>query len=247
MRYLGGKARVGKKITAIINSIPASGYWEPFVGGGWVIKDVKTRPAYATDINNYLISLWQSIQRGWLPPGEITENMYLEIKNNKENYPKELVAFVGFGCSFGGKWFGGYCRDGTGRNYAANAKNSLLSKMRTLGNVNFDEKDFCTSSENMKGWVIYCDPPYQNTTRYDFRSDFRHDVFWQKCREYSHDNFVLISEYQCPQDFVELASYPTKTDMRVKDGSREDRMEKLFCTETTLKNLQKLGVFHEAA
>ena len=40
-----------------------------------------------------------------------------------------LTGFVGFGCSFGGKWFGGYARNAGGTNYAAQSKRSLLKDM----------------------------------------------------------------------------------------------------------------------
>lgn len=57
------------------------------------------------DKQEYLISLYKAVQNGWLPPEELTEEEYKYIKNHKDEN-KALTGFVGFGCSFGGKWFG---------------------------------------------------------------------------------------------------------------------------------------------
>ena len=46
-------------------------------------------------------------------------------------------SFVGFGCSFAGKWFGGYARSNDKRNYAKMAKNSLNKKIINLYNWSY--------------------------------------------------------------------------------------------------------------
>src|SRR5574343_212970 len=125
MQYMGSKAKLAKFIIPVILQNSKNPYcWvEPFVGGCGMIKNVNC-PRIGGDTNEYLIALWKAVQSGWIPPSDISEELYGEIKNNKESYPKELVAFVGFGCSFGGKWFGGYARGGS-RNFADVAKRSL--------------------------------------------------------------------------------------------------------------------------
>ena len=83
---------------------------------------------------------------------------------------------------------------------------------------------------NIKDALIYCDPPYQNTTKYSTNS-FDYDVFWNWCRKMSNDNIVLISEYNAPDDFgciwskEHLANFDCKRGM---DIEKKRRVEKLF-------------------
>lgn len=88
-------------------------YVEPFVGGANMIDKVDPIIApkgLALDFNEYLPELWKVAESGWMPPYSLTEDEYKHIKNNKESYPKELVAWVGFAISFGGKCLVGIVR-----------------------------------------------------------------------------------------------------------------------------------------
>lgn len=133
MRYMGGKSRLAGPIAAYINAVrqPGQSYWEPFVGAGWVLARVRgSGPVYASDNNPYLIELWRALQRGWVPPERVTE---AEHRKAREGYmTMALTAFIGFGCSFGGTWFGGYARDRQGRNYARQSSASLQRKLAAI-------------------------------------------------------------------------------------------------------------------
>ena len=50
--------------------------------------------------------------------------------------------------------------------------------------------------------VVYCDPPYANTSKYTV--DFDNEAFWQWCR--TRDFPVYISEYRAPEDFISVWS-----------------------------------------
>lgn len=63
----------------------------------------------------------RGVQNGYELPELITPDQYQLIKAHKDWDPV-LAGFVGFGCSFGGKWFGGYARNATGTNYALQSK-----------------------------------------------------------------------------------------------------------------------------
>lgn len=63
------------------------------------------------------------------------------LKKNKD-LDKVLTGFVGFGCSFGGKWFGGYAKNKTNTNYALQSKKSLLKDMATLIDAEFTCSDY---------------------------------------------------------------------------------------------------------
>ena len=96
--------------------------------------------------------MFKALQNGWIPPENISKEEYEYIRNNLDE-DKALSGFVGFGCSFSGIWFSNYAKDNTGRNYAKNAHNSILKKMKTLMDAEFICKDFQELS--FKNSIIY--------------------------------------------------------------------------------------------
>jgi DNA adenine methylase len=78
--------------------------------------------------------MWRKCLEGWIPPTSVTEEEYQQIKQNPDLYDSALVGFVGFACSFSGKWWGGYCRNSRGRNYTKAGSNSILKKIGKLKN-----------------------------------------------------------------------------------------------------------------
>ncbi len=224
MRYLGGKARIASQVADLINSeIVANGitqYVEPFVGAGWVLDKVVCIHKEASDANKDLILLWKALQAGWVPPDHVSKEEY---DAQKEAEPSALRAFVGFGCSFSGKWFGGYAKDNSGRNYAGNAQRSLLKKLKNIDGVTFEHKRYTEVAAS--GALIYCDPPYAGTTGYSSVGEFDTPSFWNWVRATAKDNLVLVSEYSAPEDFECVLEIATKTDMK---GANMDRVEKIF-------------------
>ena len=237
MRYLGGKYRLREQIGEVIKEyrgLPLDSkvkpYWEPFVGSAWVTTQVEGGKIYASDINEYLIAMWESLQDGWEPPTEITEEEYHAIREGRKDVSKALMAFVGFGCSWGGKWFGGYARE-NGRNFAKNAHNSLLKQIKNLQNVNFFQANFLQTEPLEDNMVIYCDPPYKETTGYDGAGNWEPKKFWNRVRELTDKGHkLLVSEYQAPEDFEIIWQRQTKTDLNTKEGGKDDRIEKIFST-----------------
>ncbi len=122
---------------------------------------------------------------------------------------------------------GGYASNKRERNYASDAKNSLIKKwgMCQGKNINFSCKSYLdVFPENS---VVYLDPPYANTTSYGYSGKFDSNTFWNWARQISKNNQVFISEYTAPLDFETVLEINTKTEIRTKTG-REDRIEKLF-------------------
>lgn len=233
MRYMGGKSRTAKRIAEYLNLVrePWQPYWEPFVGAGWVLERIAPDGGanFASDANAYLIAMWQALQAGWKPPQTVTEAEYQAIKEFPEGFPPELVAIVGFGCSFGGKWFAGYAR-GENRNWANEARRSLLQKMKRIRclDVCFYAGDFLTMVPPAERCLIYCDPPYEGKTGYGAVPDWNSGAFWEHVEALeAYGHTVVVSEYQAPHGFSEVASIQTKTDMNTTNG-KERRIERLF-------------------
>ena len=107
MQYLGGKSRIANSIAEIINENDCKVFVSLFCGSCAVETKVKASKKILNDKHPYLISMWRSLQEGWEPPDTITKEEYYAIKKDLP-YNPSLAGFVGFGCSFGGKWFGGY-------------------------------------------------------------------------------------------------------------------------------------------
>lgn len=218
---------MGKPLVKYLESVrrPGQAFVEPFCGGLWVTHLVAGQ-RIASDANEALITLYTSLQSGWLPPTAVSEETYLAYKKGLD--PKDpMTAFVGFGCSFAGKWFGGYARSGD-RNYALNARNSLLKKMKTCKDVQFVHADYREALlQAPKGSLVYMDPPYAHTTGYGGTGSFDSGQFWAVVRKVSEEHEVYVSEYSAPPDFECVTKFVTKTDLRA-GGIKEARVERLF-------------------
>lgn len=223
MKYFGGKVRLGLQLADIINEIRlADSYHEPFCGMYSVGRHIKTRERSGADAHPDLVLLLKAVQDGWVGPQNISEFTYNICKKSS---PSALRAFVGFGCSFGGKFFGGYARDRTKRNYAKNASRSLKKLSSTLRGVHFYQQDYLAYMGGAD--IIYCDPPYRGTTGFS-HGKFDSNTFWEWVRGLSKRAIVLVSEYEAPDDFEVVWQKPVKTDMNSKTGQKLSRIESLF-------------------
>ncbi len=236
MRYMGSKRRIAKHIVPIIMAHyePGMVYIEPFAGGMNMIEHVNLPIRYAYDNNKYVIALFKALQNGWGPPETISREEWYNIKNNKELHPAELVGFVGFGVSFGGKFFGGYISPCDKHSCAA-SRRSVLKQIKKLQNVKFKIKSVFDITPPPNS-LIYCDPPYNNTTKY--HSDFNHAAFWNLCRDWSADGHrVLISEYSAPDDFICLWEKSIDTPLGSNAGAdKKSATEKLFVHTSVHQN-----------
>lgn len=221
---MGSKARIAKDILPIILKDRKPGQWyvETMVGGANLIDKVEC-PRLAADINPYVIEALKLIRdKPESLPDSITELDYQELKDKKEL--NGLTGVVGFGCSFGGKWFGGYARSDTGRNYMLETKKNALNQSPLLKGIMFLPLPYnCVDiPENS---IIYCDPPYAGTTKY--KDGFYHTAFWEWVRIKSLEGHsVFVSEYKAPEDFICVWEKELTTSFSTSDNIKAT--EKLF-------------------
>ena len=240
MKYIGSKNRLSKELAKIIQSYITNekkGYIEPFVGGANMIDKIKCNNKIGCDIHEYLIELLKHIQITTDDlPTSISEKEYNEVKNNKNNYPKWYVGLVGFCATFSAKYFGGYARgfknDGfTPRDLPNEAIRNLLKQAPNLKDIKFKCCSFLDlPKDKIKGYVIYCDPPYRNTTKYN-TEEFQYEKYYEWVREMSKDNIVLCSEYNMPDDFTCIWQKETvvSVDSNKKSNDKnKNRVEKLY-------------------
>ena len=233
MKYMGSKNRFAKELLPIIlkDRTPEQWYYEPMVGGANMIDKVDGN-RFGADINEYLIKMWLSLTSGWIPKEHYTKEEYTDIKNNKENYPKYLVGYVGINCSYSGKWFGGYAgitqTKGGVRDYQKEAFNNVTKQLKDLRNVIFEYRDYKNLTIPNKS-IVYCDPPYEGTTKY--KDGFKHAEFWEWCRvKTKQGHKVFVSEYKAPEDFKCVWEKETKSSLSAngKSGGNKLSTEKLF-------------------
>lgn len=230
IKYMGSKRRMAKYILPYIEYYRKKNqhehYVEPFCGGCNLIDKVKGL-RIANDVNSYLISMFIALQKGWIPPENVNEELYNKVRYNKDDYAPELVSFIGFNCSFGGSWFESYARDTDKSNYAKRGKANLLKQMKGLRQVVFKCKNYIDLSIPSNS-LIYCDPPYQGTRGYKYKINYVN--FWQWCRDKTKEGHtVLISSYQSPEDFKSLLC--VNTPIRINQHNPNAvgiRAEKLF-------------------
>ena len=193
-------------------------------------------------ISKYLIALLTHLQQSGdeLPP-PLYDSVSRELYNQaRQCYAKGTNEFtnwqlgnIGFLASFNGKWFdGGYAKPGYEktkhgkryRDYYQTAKNNLLRQLPNLKTVEFKHCDYKTVKPHNA--VVYCDPPYQNTTKYKVSNRFNYDEFWNTMREWSNDNIVFISEEHAPNDIP--CVWQKETSRSINAKNKTTSIEKLY-------------------
>ena len=229
MRYLGGKTRIAPYVSIALKSLwtdKHTDYYEPFVGSGAIAEcmaDKIDAPMLLSDLSLDLILMYMALKDGWMPPENITESEYQELRVSE---PSPLRGFAGYGASYGGKFFGGYAR-GEGRNYAGETRKVLLKAMSKLGRADFIHCSYTDIQLTGKA-LIYCDPPYADTTEYGNAPKFDSNQFWTVVRDWREmGHTVVVSEYKSPDDFTSVWERERSTNIRPKNGN-ESRVERLF-------------------
>lgn len=242
MKYMGSKARFTKDILPIIlkDRKPEQWYVEPFAGGMNAICEVHGN-RIANDIHYHLIQMWSELVGGWIPK-KITKEEYSEIRTNQSKYPAYFVGWVGFNCSYSGKWFGGFADDylDKGKNYKINgernilrnyqmeAKNVIQKQVDKMKGVVFQNNHY-SELELPPNSIVYCDPPYEGTTKY--KDGFNHTEFWDWCRQKAKEGHIIfVSEYNAPNDFNCVWEKKTTSQLSItnKNGASKVSTERLF-------------------
>lgn len=229
MRYFGGKQRISKPLAAFLNSQlkPGQAFYDIFCGSCNVVSRIDpNRDRVANDLHKELIAMWRYVQQGGELPDEISEEQYKQIKESGAGW---LMAFVGFGCSFAGKYWGGYARGGT-QNYAKCAKNSTLKKAQGLQNVVFTSCDYQQMNIAHRDAMIYRDIPYKESVGYSVGA-FNHEAFytWAKKQKWK-GHTVLVSEYEqnVPDGWKVVWRHESRKSIRDKDGVQQPTVEILM-------------------
>lgn len=229
MKYVGGKHKIGKQIVEQLLMLAPpdtmAGYVEPFVGACGVLKHI-TDKGYAKyqayDKDEELIDMWKSVKNDSLAlPKQITRDDYYRWKASPKS-PERTA--VGYGMSFGGKYFAGYSQDPDGlRDFLMELKNSHDKIRPKIQNVDFAPSDY--SQLTPDGCLIYCDPPYQNTQGYR-TGDFDDERFWDWAERMTDKNVVVVSSEFSPEGWIQV--WQTHKFRSLQKAERRDATEKLW-------------------
>lgn len=126
-------------------------------------------------------------------------------------------------------FFGSYVRNdvlkksGRVEHYQKEQINNILKQSTKISDVvfkccSYDALDIPANS------IIYCDPPYNGTTKY--KDSFDSDAFWQWCRDKAKEGHtVYVSEYNAPEDFKCIWEKQINSNL---GGTSKTATEKLF-------------------
>lgn len=228
MQYIGGKQKIGKHIAKFIQDNYAfNTYIEPFCGVCGVMVHVEAETKVGIDSYKGLIALLKSNSE---LPDTLTREQYYHMKENKESYPLDIQTFVAHASAFGGDFWKGYSNsvDNGKRNYLKGGRNSILKIKSKIADTRLYSEDYTSAINHIEGTtLIYCDPPYKNTTSPGNRTKFNHEEFWSWVRETSKLCTVLVSELEAPEDFEVVWSKGIRTDMQC-GAQKRVRAEKIF-------------------
>jgi DNA adenine methylase len=169
----------------------------------------KTNRVIASDANHALILMWKALAEGWRPP-VVTEAQYKALRHSA---PSPLQGWAGTALSFGGKWFGGWARDGTDRDYHKNALNSISGIPPAVW-INIELLTADARAFSGSNYLMYLDPPYRATTANGYAAKMDFD-FWTWV-----DSLYcpcVISEYENPLGLELLTAKPRRLEQLAKD------------------------------
>lgn len=188
--------------------------------------------------------MWKKVvEEDWIPPDYVEEEVHSDVRVHPEKYDDYFVAFVRFGASFGADWNGGFARNvrkdrpnadvlnRTSKSYSKQSKNNILKQVPFLKGVLFSSVDY-KELDIPDNSIIYCDPPYEGTTKY--KDSFNHADFWEWCKEKHFEGHKLfVSEYHAPDNWKPVWESPIRNGLNNRDIKfNKIATEKLFVCET---------------
>lgn len=243
MKYVGGKHLQAKYYVPVINILleefgdSPTTYIEPFIGGGNIFGKVRAKnlvQRIGMDVDCDLIALWGYLRDNPEAPDiiPIDKETYYDVKANPANYEAHFRAYVSIACSYRAKKWGGFARDTTDRktNKTRQYSSEAISRIKKdAALLKPNDAFYCLDYLEIKAeslannTVMYCDPPYANTTGYR-EGSFNHEEFWTwvvNLKQTKPETKILVSEFTIPENIPHTILFEKKKDIALIQGSRQ--------------------------
>lgn len=240
MNYLGGKSRISDWVAenVLCRTTSRTRYVEPFVGSGAVWLEVAPhfRAAHGSDLMPDAVMYLNALRDGWIPPSRVSKKEREELRWATE--PSALRGFVGFCCGFRGKFFMCNVWPQSEVPRIARGEARRIPRLRRCPAVVLQDY---RRVEVGPGDVVYCDPPYGDTTGYSWVGRFNTYEFWAVMARWVRSGAtVFVSEEDAPVNWVIAAeqvrarttSYDPATG---KNGSKLAR-ERIYAHESQVED-----------
>lgn len=233
MKYMGGKFRIGKELAPIILESKPSRIIEPFIGGANMTTHFY-KAGYAGeyiggDYDEDLNYFWQAvIEQGYRPSADDKPSREQYVAERNAGFSANpLRGFMRTAAAFSGRPWDSFVLERTERDYWGVAVRAVETQAGILADRDikivggdYEAYEQFLSPES----VVYCDPPYADTT--DYRNRFDHDRFWGNMRRWSEVCPVFVSELTAPDDFA--VAYEKHTIHTVMGSRNKKVSERLY-------------------
>jgi DNA adenine methylase len=213
IKWSGSKRSQAKNIVEEISKIKFDTYYEPFLGSGAVVGELKPKKAVLSDIYEPLVKLWKEIQdcpsdvaytysEQWYELQDIGYLYFNEVRANfnKVHDPRELL-FLSRTCVNGLIRFNGkgefnnayhHSRKGMSPDKLAKIIDEWHALIKEYEIVHGDYRDVTKNVTNKD--IVYLDPPYfNNKNRYLENID--HEKFVNYLKELNDKSIKFVLSY----------------------------------------------------
>lgn len=203
--YIGGKSRICKDIYKVIKDTcpeDIKEFYDLFCGGLSVsLEFVKNGyNVYSNDYNEDLIFLWNHVRINEIEFPIVSKEDYQGfLKSSEKSFEKSFALFYcSYMCKYKGSYINDeYMRDGKSIHHHKERFNSIKKEIDNIRKIKeitcLDYKSF----SHLEHKIIYLDPPYVNTSKV-YKSSFNTEEFWDFVSKLSKNNYVFVSEQECP-------------------------------------------------
>ena len=220
--YLGSKNRIAKDIIEVLPS--GHRFVDLFAGGCAMTHAALASGKYDCSLTNDKFPVCGVDLFKMAVNGEFDDKKYLKLSCYDEFYERRYIdpwMISMFGWNGSTIYFAGKNSQAgkmisnnnitdiiTLAQFGCKSPIQRLNRLRKLKGcvdltkVEFYQMDY-TNYQFREGDVVYCDPPYRNTSNYRHTKEkFDNDQFWQWVR--TRDYPVYVSEYSAPDDFISI-------------------------------------------
>lgn len=264
VKWVGGKRQLLKQFRELglyppEDFDPATNtYFEPFVGGGAVFFDLLPRKAELSDLNNELVTTYNTIKNDVdrlvksLKKHKYDKEHYLKVRAKDPTRLSDIQVASRF------IYLNRTCFNGM---YRVNSKGgfnvpfgkytdpiicdeeNLLKVSKALQKVTIKNQDYKKVLEKAKkGDFVYFDPPYYPVSKTASFTSYTADAFLEKEQAELRDTFVELHKRGC---FVMLSNSDTPFINKLYSGIKGVKVSKVAAGRAINSNAAKRGKINE--